>query len=119
MINDKGQLKINLRQNVMTEHQGADLDQLREKMQEIHRSVLSLAEHHRDDSIALLVLLRALESLHRAIRAEIFQDSLPNTRHELYNLLRDIEETGGWPYIERMRLKALLERWQREESNEG
>ncbi|MFP4009494.1 MAG: hypothetical protein ACLFV6_16045 [Spirulinaceae cyanobacterium] len=103
----------------MTEHQGADLDQLRQKMQEVHYSVLALAEHHRDDSLALLVLLRAIEGLHRAIQSEIFQESLPNTRHELYNLLRDIEETGGWPYIERMRLRALLERWQVEESNES
>lgn len=118
MTKDKGQIEP-LFKNVMTEQQGANLDQLREKMQEVHQSVFALAEIHREDSIALLVLLRALEGLHRAIQTEIFQDTLPNTRHELYNLLRDIEETGGWPYIERMRLQALLERWQSQESEES
>ncbi|MEC4851722.1 MAG: hypothetical protein SAJ12_11965 [Jaaginema sp. PMC 1079.18] len=88
-------------------------------MQEVHQSVFALAQQHREDSVALLILLRALENLHRTIQAEIFQEALPDTRHELYNLLRDIEETGGWPYIERMRLQALLEAWQRQESEEA
>ncbi|NJL84189.1 MAG: hypothetical protein HC890_17010, partial [Chloroflexaceae bacterium] len=34
--------------------------------------------------------------------------ALPNTRQELSHLLRNIEETGGWPYIERMRLQEFL-----------
>jgi hypothetical protein len=93
----------------MNDHQSSNLSQLQAKMQEVHQLVFALAQAHRDDSIALLALLRALELLHRSIQTEIFQDSLPNTRHDLYNLLRDIEETGGWPYIERMRLRALME----------
>ena len=53
-------------------------------------------------------LLRTLEDLHRRIQEQIFQPSLPDTRKNLYDLLREIEETGGWPYIERMKLQALL-----------
>jgi hypothetical protein len=40
----------------------------------------------------------------------MFEPSLPNTRKDLYGLLRDIEETGGWPYIERMKLQMLMEK---------
>jgi hypothetical protein len=54
------------------------------------------------------LLLRHLEELHRQIREEIFEPSLPNIRNDLYNLLRDIDESGGWPYIERMKLRALM-----------
>jgi len=83
------------------------LGQLEAQMQSISQEILTLATTHREDSLALLSLLRTLEQLHRSIQNDFFQDSLPNSRHELYKLLKDIEETGGWPYIERMRLRAL------------
>jgi hypothetical protein len=38
----------------------------------------------------------------------VFQVSLPDNRQALYALLKDIEEEGGWPYIDRMRLRSLL-----------
>ena len=60
------------------------------------------------DSQCLLSLLRLLEGLHREIRTEEFEPSLPDTRNALYQLLRQIEESGGWPYIERMRLRTFL-----------
>ncbi|ERN39877.1 hypothetical protein KR51_00036600 [Rubidibacter lacunae KORDI 51-2] len=69
---------------------------------------LELARREREDCRALLSILRGLETLHGRIREELFQDALPNSRHDLYKLLREIEENGGWPYIERMRLRQLL-----------
>ncbi|MEY3826476.1 MAG: hypothetical protein RLZZ148_1292 [Cyanobacteriota bacterium] len=71
-------------------------------------TIKNLAQEHRQDPLALLLILRLLEQLHREIREEIFEPSLPNIRNDLYNLLRDIEESGGWPYIERMKLKTLM-----------
>jgi hypothetical protein len=56
----------------------------------------------------LLALLRTLERLHQEIRDSFFQDALPDNRQALYNLLRDIETSGGWPYIHRMKLQSLL-----------
>lgn len=76
--------------------------------EDINTSIWTLAQELQGDCKALLALLRDLERLHRAIREEMFQASLPNTRGELYQLLREIEETGGWPYIERMKLHAFL-----------
>ena len=38
-----------------------------------------------------------------------FRDALPDNRQRLYRLLKDIEQEGGWPYIKRMQLLALLE----------
>ena len=66
------------------------------------------AQAHQGDCLALLMLLRILERLHWQIREKLFHPALPDTRNELYQLLRDIEEKGGWPYIERMKLRSLL-----------
>ena len=73
------------------------------------KDIYVLAERHRDDSLFLLSLLRDLEQIHRQIRVQYFQTALPATRHDLYRFVKDIEEKGGWPYIERMRLKDLLQ----------
>ncbi|MEB3313884.1 MAG: hypothetical protein VKL98_07040 [Cyanobacteriota bacterium] len=62
----------------------------------------------RGDSLALLELLRLLEACHRQVCETAFQDALPNNRHSLYALLKDIETKGGWPYIQRMKLAVLL-----------
>ena len=53
------------------------------------------------------MILRELESLHRNIRIEMFEPKLPDTRHHLYLLMKHLEEVGGWPYIERMRIRNL------------
>ena len=81
-------------------------------MSDIHGVVWTWAEDCQSDTHALLSLLRTLEQLHREIRVQLFEPSLPVTRKELYQLLRDIEEGGGWPYIERMKLQSLLDHWQ-------
>lgn len=70
--------------------------------------ILEIAEKYEGDSSALLALLRVLEKIHWHIREKFFSPALPNTRGELYQLLREIEENGGWPYIERMKLRSLL-----------
>lgn len=82
-----------------------DLDSV---LRDTAKSLLTLAERHRDDSLLLLSLLRDLEKIHRQIRVEFFENGLPKTRNDLYHFVREIEEKGGWPYIERMRLKDLL-----------
>jgi hypothetical protein len=78
------------------------------KLQAITDDIRNLANHHRGNSRALLALLRALEQTHREIQEDLFQSSLPSNRQELYALLKDIEDEGGWPYIERMKLRSLL-----------
>lgn len=83
--------------------------QLTGRLQELTLQLRAVAEQCQGDSQCLLSLLRALESLHREIRTELFEPSLPDTRNALYQLVRDIEESGGWPYIERMKLQALLQ----------
>ena len=85
------------------------------ELQQIAIFVLSVAERCRGNNLALLALLRQLEQLHREIRDGLFQDSLPDNRQDLYALLKDIETTGGWPYIERLRIHELLANWQLEE----
>jgi|SRR6478672_3897134 len=85
-----------------------ELGHLQPEMQAIANAVWSLAEQCQGNSLALLSLLRMLEQVHRKIREGVFQESLPDNRQALYALLRDIEEEGGWPYIDRMRLRSLL-----------
>jgi hypothetical protein len=85
------------------------------ELQAIASVVNDAAQNHQGDAMALLALLRQLEQLHREIRDGAFQKSLPDNRQALYSLLKDIESVGGWPYIERMRLKAFLENMLEEE----
>jgi hypothetical protein len=77
-------------------------------LESIAQSVRELADRQRGNSLALLALLRLLEHLHQEIRDSLFQDSLPDNRQALYRLLRNIEAAGGWPYIHRLKLQALL-----------
>lgn len=74
----------------------------------IAQVVRASAQSYEGDCLTLLALLRLLESLHREISDTFFQASLPTNRQALYALLRDIEAEGGWPYIHRMKLQALL-----------
>lgn len=67
-----------------------------------------VARENQHDVLELLAILRTLESLHREIREQYFQDALPNNRHGLYSLLIEIEENGGWPYIDRLKIQSLL-----------
>jgi hypothetical protein len=83
-------------------------DQLETELDAIKSKIRALATENQNDSTQLLPMLRVLESLHREIRDDMFLKSLPNTRRGLYQLLKDIEEMGGWPYIERMRLENFL-----------
>ena len=73
------------------------------------RDLCALAKQNENDGLFLLSLLRDLEKIHRQIRVEYFETALPQTRNDLYQFVKDIEEKGGWPYIERMRLKDLLQ----------
>ena len=107
-----------LLQNQMKSGTDFDLDQLSYELQDITKAVRSLAQSCQEDSLALLAVLRQLEELHREIREELFQSSLPNTRQALHSVLKDIEARGGWPYIERMRLQSLLVNLLAEATNE-
>lgn len=90
--------------------EGFEVKDLQQDIQNIAVVVHTAAQDCEGNSLALLSLLRMLESLHREIRDGLFQKSLPDNRQELYALLRDIEAEGGWPYIHRMRLRSLLEK---------
>lgn len=75
----------------------------------------ALAEKNQNESLTLLSMLRDLEEIHRQIRVRYFESALPQTRNDLYQFVKDIEEKGGWPYIERMRLRDLLKNLEFEE----
>lgn len=82
------------------------------KLQSLGDTIRSLASSREGESLALLALLRMLEGLHQEIRESLFQASLPDSRQALYSLLKDIEASGGWPYIHRMKLRSLLSSFQ-------
>src|ERR671932_1405839 len=92
----------------MNRENDSDSRQMEIELQAITTNIRTLANRQGGNSRALLALLRTLEHTHREIHENLFQASLPGNRQELYALLKDIEETGGWPYIERMRLRSLL-----------
>lgn len=73
-----------------------------------------LAEEHAGDPESLLGLLRRLEGLHRSIQEGPFRASLPADRQRLFELLQNMERSGGWPYIPRLQLRTFLDLLQRE-----
>lgn len=91
-----------------TVNKDSDSRQLEVELQTITAEILTLATNYQGNCLALLTLLRILEQVHREIRENWFQASLPDNRQALYALLKDIEEMGGWPYIDRLRLRSLL-----------
>lgn len=88
------------------------------QLQTIFEDIKLIADESSDDALQLLALLRQLEQIHRHIRIEMFETSLPKTRNDLYQFVRDIEEKGGWPYIERMKLEQLLKNLELETKQE-
>jgi hypothetical protein len=91
-----------------SESTSPELPSLMQPLTNITDRIHELAEQNREDPIALLHLLRTLEQLHREIQQNYFQPALPDSRQALYALLRDIEENGGWPYVQRWKLQALF-----------
>ncbi|TVQ05678.1 MAG: hypothetical protein EA368_18905 [Leptolyngbya sp. DLM2.Bin27] len=83
-------------------------DTLPEDLDQLSKLIDRLALDRQNESTALLSLLRLLEERHRDICETLFSESLPDNRQHLYALLKDIELNGGWPYIQRMKLQALL-----------
>jgi hypothetical protein len=70
--------------------------------------IQAVVDQSKGDAIAQLRVLRFLEHLHQEIRESEFQPALPTDRHGLNNLLKEMEAEGGWPYIPKMNLRALL-----------
>jgi hypothetical protein len=79
-----------------------------QQLDAIVAQIHEIADRDRTDPLALLQLLRTLEQIHREIQEGYFQSALPDSRQSLYALLRDIEENGGWPYIQRWKLHDLF-----------
>lgn len=80
-------------------------------VQDLHQ----LAEGLEGQPEALLTLLRELETLHRSIQDGAFRRSLPEDRQQLFALLRDMERSGGWPYIPRLQLRTFMDLLQRDD----
>ncbi|PZO43754.1 MAG: hypothetical protein DCF19_03750 [Pseudanabaena frigida] len=90
-------------QNQSQQGQTADLSEL----EAIADRLWQIAQDRQGDSTNLLQILRVLEAIHKRIRDDLFQPALPTSRHELFNLLRDIETNGGWPHIYRMKINEI------------
>ena len=76
---------------------------------QLQTTIMTVATPRQQDCLALLQMLRLLEECHRDIRDRLFLKSLPNSRHDLYTLLQDLEEMGDWPQIPRTRIETFLE----------
>jgi hypothetical protein len=92
----------------MEELAGLEPTALKTDLAAFATTVRTVAQQYQGQTLELLSILRLLESLHQEIRENFFQESLPDNRQALYALLRDIELSGGWPYIHRMKLQAFL-----------
>lgn len=102
----------------MSNNQDLQPVSLESSLQDVSTTIRSLANHHQGDSLKLLALLRTLESLHQEVRENSFQAALPDNRQALYSLLKDMESSGGWPYIHRMKLQFFLSQLQSATEND-
>ncbi len=87
---------------------GDRTNELQEDLAHLSALIDQAALQRQGSHVDLLGLLRLLEQRHRDICETLFYDALPDNRQNLYALLRDIEVNGGWPYIQRMKVQALL-----------
>jgi hypothetical protein len=72
-------------------------------------ALLERAEQLQGDTAGLLALLRSIEAAHRSIQEGPFRSSLPEDRNRLFELLANMERSGGWPYIPRLQLRTFLD----------
>jgi hypothetical protein len=80
-----------------------------DNVEAISAKIKLLALQCKDRPLEILRILRVLEQLHSDICSEIFQPALPNSRHALFDLLKEIEAEGGWPHIYHRNLNQLFE----------
>jgi hypothetical protein len=101
----------------LTSHETPSQTQLKDPLQEqldvqltpLLTAIERLASERADDPESLLDLLRRLEGLHRSIQDGAFRTSLPADRHCLFDLLQNMERSGGWPYIPRLQLRTFMD----------
>lgn len=103
----------------MDEAAGVESTKFKADLDAMATLIQTVAQQHQGHSLELLAILRLLERLHQEIRDSFFQESLPSNRQALYALLRDIETSGGWPYIHRMKLQAFLSYLSQESGSES
>ncbi len=101
-------------QNQLQQGQTTDLPDL----EVLSDRIWQISQSHQDNAESLLHILRVLEALHKRIRDDLFQPALPISRHELFNLLRDIETNGGWPHIYRMKINEICRYLEQPEESE-
>ena len=66
-----------------------------DNVEAISAQIKYLALQCKDKPLEILHILRVLEQLHIDICSEIFQPALPNSRHALFDLLKEIEAEVG------------------------
>ena len=80
-----------------------------QRLSELLTGLSALAAEVDNQPEALLSLLRQLEQLHRTVQDGAFRSSLPADRGQLFDLLRAMEQSGGWPYIPRLQLRTFMD----------
>lgn len=78
------------------------------ELQPIRDGLLAIAGKYAGDATSLLAILRFLEDGHQWLRDGYYMEALPTTRHELHELLNQMEQDGSWPSLPRTRLQTLL-----------
>ena len=101
-------------QNSDTAASAAPVPEQIQQLDEQLAALEGLALQLQDQPLALLDLLRRLERLHRSIQDGPFRNSLPEGRNQLFQLLSEMEQSGGWPYIPRLQLRTFMDLLQRE-----
>lgn len=77
-------------------------------LQALQKEVARLAETRNGDFRQLLELLHCLEDSYIYVREGPYMEALPDTRHDLFRLLKVMEQ-DDWPLLPKPQIRALLE----------
>jgi len=76
-------------------------------LEELQLHVSRLAQERQGNFRQLLELLHCLEDAYIFVREGPYMEALPDTRHELFRLLKDMEN-DNWPLLPKPQIRVLL-----------
>ncbi|MGV2387872.1 MAG UNVERIFIED_CONTAM: hypothetical protein LVR29_04845 [Microcystis novacekii LVE1205-3] len=87
-----------------------DNSQLDSQLHTLVTTVTAIAQEQQGDCNGLLMSLLDFRKFTSANSKQMFEPSLPNTRKDLYGVLRISRKPGNGAILERMKLQMLMEK---------
>ncbi|WP_287128474.1 hypothetical protein [Candidatus Cyanaurora vandensis] len=74
----------------------------------LKQQISRLATQRAGDLPALRELLYCLEEAFVLVRDGVYMNALPDNRHDLFEVLQEMEDNQSWPILPRVQVQHLL-----------